>query len=151
MNLTENIQYVTWPETHYIFVERVGPIPSNAPQTWQAFHQVLPQLKNNAEITGFLSLYDMNAQIYRAGASAARKPTNLPASLRYEHFKGGKYARFVLTGPYADLGAATSRVVQIVSEKKIPLRAAYHIEYYVNDPETTPEDKLVTEILFPVS
>ncbi|MBV9182409.1 MAG: GyrI-like domain-containing protein [Acidobacteria bacterium] len=150
MNLTENIQYVTWPETHYVFVERVGSIPKNAQQTWHDFHQALPQLKTHAEIRGFLSLYDMAAQVYRAGAWVASKPTNLPATLRYEHFQGGKYARFVLTGPYANLGAATSRVIEIISEKKIPLRDAYHIEHYVNDPETTREDKLVTEILFPV-
>jgi len=150
MRLTETPEYVTWPETHYAFVERTGSFPQNAPLTWQEFHQFLPQLKSSATVTGFLSLYKMADQVYRAGASVGSKPAKLPGSLRYELFPGGKYARFVLTGPYPNLGKATGRVVEIVSEKKIALRDGYHIEHYVNDPATTPEDELITEILFPV-
>ena len=150
MNLTEAPEYVTWPQTHYVFVEKTGPIPKNAPLAWQEFHQSLPRLKSSATVTGFLSLYNMHDQVYRAGASVAAKPAKVPENLRYESFPGGKYARFVLTGPYSDLPQDTGQVVEIVSQKKIPLRADYHIEHYVNDPATTPEDKLVTEILFPV-
>jgi DNA gyrase inhibitor GyrI len=150
MNLTETPDYITWPQTHYVFVEKTGSIHKNAPLTWQEFHQLLPQLKSNATVKSFLSLYKMSDQIYRAGAAVAEKPAKLPEGLRYEVFLGGKYARFILTGPYLDLGRATGRVVEIVSEKEIPLRNAFHIEHYVNNPETTAEDKLVTEILFPV-
>jgi len=151
MKLTETAEIVTWPETHYVFVERTGSIPKNAPLTWQEFQQLVPQLKSNAEITGFLSLYKMEPPVYRAGASLAAKPAQLSGKLRYERFKGGKYARFVLTGPYSQLPQATSRVVDIVSGKKLRLRDDYHIEHYTNDPATTPEEKLVTEILFPVA
>lgn len=150
MNLAEKVEFIHWPETHYVFIQRTGSIPKNAPLAWQDFHQVLPQLKRDAELTGFLSLYNMDQQVYRAGASVESKPAKLAGNLRYEHFKGGKYARFVLTGPYSDLPAATSRVVQLVAEKKIPRRNDYHIEHYVNDSSTTPEDKLIIEILFPV-
>ncbi|PYU23764.1 MAG: hypothetical protein DMG30_10455 [Acidobacteria bacterium] len=38
---------------------------------------------------------------------------------------------------------------EIVSERKIKLRDEYCIENYVNDPRTTPETQLVTEILIP--
>ena len=151
MNLTETAEIVTWPETHYIFVERTGSIPKNAPLTWQDFQQYVPQLKSNAGVTGFLSLYKMEPPVYRAGASVAAKPAPLPGKLRYERFKGGKYARFVLTGPYSQLPQATTRVVEIVSDKKLRLRDDYHIEHYMNDSATTPEEKLVTEILFPVA
>ena len=34
-------------------------------------------------------------------------------------------------------------------EKKLPLRDDYFIENYVNDPRTTPEAELITEILVP--
>jgi effector-binding domain-containing protein len=151
MKLTEQIEYVHWPETHYVFVEKTGSIPKNAPLTWQEFIQVVPQLKASAAVTGFLSLYNMNEQVYRAGASVADRPVNIPGNLRYQHFRGGKYARFVLTGPYCDLPAANTRVCQIVSEKKLKLRDDYNIEHYLNDPQNTPEEKLVTEILFPVA
>jgi effector-binding domain-containing protein len=54
-----------------------------------------------------------------------------------------------LTGPYSDLGPASGRVQEIISEKKLPLRDDYFIENYVNDPRTTPEDQLITQILVP--
>ena len=151
MKLTGTPDVVTWPETHYVFVEKTGDIPKNAPLAWQEFVKDVPALKANNNVNGFLSLYKMNPPVYRAGVSVAAKPANLPENLRYEHFPGGKYVRFVLTGPYSNLGPATGRVVEIVAEKKIPLRDAYHIEHYLNDPQNTPEDKLVTEILFPAA
>lgn len=43
MNLTELPESVTWPETHYVFVERIGPFPTNAPQAWQSLHQNDPR------------------------------------------------------------------------------------------------------------
>jgi effector-binding domain-containing protein len=151
MNLTESAELVTWPKTHYVFAERTGSIPKNAPLTWQEFQQFIPQLKSNAAVTGFLGLYKMEPPVYRAGASVAAKPAQLPGKLRYEGFNGGKYARFVLTGPYSQLPQATTRALEIVSDKKLRLRDDYHIEHYINDPATTPEEKLVTEILVPVA
>jgi len=47
------------------------------------------------------------------------------------------------------LPEASGRVCEIVSEMKIPLREDYWIENYANDPRTTPEEQLVTEILIP--
>jgi hypothetical protein len=42
-------------------------------------------------------------------------------------------------------------VFEIVAEKKIQMRDDYCIENYVNDPQTTPEDQLVTQILIPTA
>ena len=53
----------------------------------------------------------------------------------------------MLTGSYAQLPEASGRVFEIVAEKKIPVRDDYNIENYLNDPRTTPEDQLITEIL----
>jgi effector-binding domain-containing protein len=75
----------------------------------------------------------------------------LPEGLGYTEFSGGKFSRFVLTGPYTNLGKATGRVVEIVSETSLPVRDDYFIENYVNDPRTTPEEQLVTEILVPTT
>ena len=35
LKLTEEPEVVTWPETRYVFVEKVGPFQSTAPQAWQ--------------------------------------------------------------------------------------------------------------------
>jgi DNA gyrase inhibitor GyrI len=151
MKLTETPEIVTWPDTHYVFVEKTGPIPKNAPLAWQEFVPWVPQLKTTSTVTGFLGLYKMNAELYRAGASVTAEPAHLPGNLRHERFPGGRYARFVLIGPFSELPEATTRVGQIISERKIPLRDAYHIEHYANDPNSTPEENLITEILFPVA
>jgi DNA gyrase inhibitor GyrI len=88
-------------------------------------------------------------RIYRAGVSVDVEPKNLPKTLNYEKFPGGKYSRFVLTGPYSGLPEASGRVYETVAQKKIQLRDDFSIENYVNDPRTTPEDQQITEILVP--
>jgi effector-binding domain-containing protein len=101
------------------------------------------------QITGYMSLYKIGPKVYRAGVSLAALPAKLPLEVSYMEFSGGKYSRFVLTGPYSDLARASGRVVEIIAESKLPLRDDYFIENYVNDPKTTPEDQLITEILVP--
>ena len=98
-----------------------------------------------------MSLYKVGPKLYRAGVSLAAEPKNLNEKLTHEKFKGGKYSRFVLTGSYANLPEASGRVFEIVSEKKIQVRDDFCIENYANDPRTTPEDQLVTEILIPTA
>lgn len=150
LNLTTTPEMVQWPETHYVFIEKVGPIPTNAPQAWNAMHPLVPAIAKNNQVTGYMSLYDMDRQIYRAGVSIAAEPKELPEGVRYEKFAGGKCARFVLTGPFTLLPDATGRTVERVRELKLPVRAGFNIENYVDDPRVTPEDELRTEILFPV-
>jgi len=149
MQLTQEPEIVTWPETHYIFIEKIGPFQNTAPQAWQELHPLVPAISENNKITGYMSLYKVGPKVYRAGVSVAAEPKNLPANFSYEKFKGGKYSRFVLTGSYANLPEASGRVFEIVSEKKIQMRDDLCIENYANDPRTTPEDQLVTEILIP--
>lgn len=151
MNLTEQPEIVTWPETYYVFVEKVGPFPETAPQAWQEMHRLVAALSASNSVTAYFSLYKMGPKVYRAGVGTAAPPQNIPAGLRYERFPGGKYSRFVLTGPYSLLGQATGRVMQLIGERKIPLRDDYYIENYVNDPRTTPEDRLISQILVPTA
>jgi len=149
LQLTREPDAVNWPETHYVFVEKTGPFMQSAPQAWQQMHRLTPAVAEHNAITGYMSLYKVGPQIYRAGVSVATAPVELPAGVAYEKFAGGKYSRFVLTGPYSNLPEASRRTMEIVAEKHIPLRDDWNIENYVNDPRVTPEDQLVTEILFP--
>ena len=149
MKLTQDPEIVTWPETHYVFVEKVGPFQDTAPQAWNEVHPLVARISEHNKVTGYMSLYKIGPKIYRAGVVVAAEPKNLPENMRYEEFKGGKYSRFVLTGSYANLPEASGRVFEIVAEKKIQMRDDYCIENYKNDPRTTPEDQLVTEILIP--
>ena len=151
MNLTEEPTVVVWPETHYVFLERTGPFMATAPDAWTNLHKSVPAVAEKNQITGYMSLYKMGPKVYRAGVSLAAPPVDLPEGLEYERFSGGKYSRFVLTGPYSNLPQATGRAWQVAADKKIPLRDDFAIEHYTNDPRITPADELVTEILLPTA
>jgi DNA gyrase inhibitor GyrI len=149
MKLTQEPEIVTWPVTRYVFIEKVGPFQNTAPQAWQSLHQLVPSILENNKIIGYTSLYKPKQNIYRAGVSLAAEPKNLPEGVGNSLFQGGKYSRFLLTGSYSNLGEASRRVFEIAAQKKIQLRDDYYIENYTNDPRTTPEEELVTEILVP--
>jgi len=149
MNLTQEPELVQWPETHYVFVEKIGPFSQTAPQAWQELLSHFPAILKKNTITKRFSLYNVNAKTYRAGVALSAPPVDLPAPLAYELFSGGKYSRLTYTGPYTGLPAASGRAWEIAAEKQIPLRDGFAIENYVNDPQTTPQDQLITEILFP--
>ena len=151
MNLTENPEIVTWPPTHYVYIEKTGPFQQNAPAAWKEAHGFVAKVLENNKITGYTSLYKAGPKIYRAGFSLAEAPKELPDGLAYEHFAGGKYSKFVLTGSYADLPKASGRVFELVEEKHIAVRDDFFIENYVTDPRTTPEAELKTEILVPTT
>jgi len=151
MNLIEEPEIVNWPETHYVFIEKIGPFMNTAPQAWQEIHRNVAAIAAKNQITGYFSLYKMGAKVYRAGVSLAAPPVELPQGIQYESFAGGKYSRFVLTGPYSQLPEASGRVWQLADEKKIEQRDDFAIENYVNDPRTTPEEQLITEILVPTA
>ena len=143
-------EMVDWPATHYVFVEKTGPIQKNASQAWSELHALRPTIEERNTIIGFLSLYDMAKRIYRAGVAVADEPKELPGGVRYERFAGGRYARFAMAGSYDQLGEATGRAMQLAHEKKLPARAGWNIEHYVNDPRVTPADQLIKEILLPM-
>jgi effector-binding domain-containing protein len=149
MNLAETPEIVIWPEMHYVFIEKIGPFQNTAPQSWRDLHQLVSRILENNKITGYTSLYKVAPQIYRAGVSIAAPPNNLPEGVQYATFTGGKYSRFLLTGPYTDLPAASARVFQIVAPMKVQLRDDFCIENYLHDPRITPEPQLLTEILIP--
>lgn len=149
MNLAEQPEIVNWPESHYVFLEEIGPFANAAPKAWSNVHSYAQALSKHNQITGAMSLYNVGPKIYRAGFTLAAPSVELPPELRYERFKGGKFSRFVLTGPYKNLPQATGRVFEIVAEKKIEQRDDFCIENYANDPNSTPEEELITEILIP--
>jgi DNA gyrase inhibitor GyrI len=147
MNLTEVPEVVNWPETYYVFVEKVGPFMQNAPAAWGEAHALVPEVLKHNRITGYMSLYKMPTQAYRAGFALEAPPSELPKGLAYELFPGGKYSKFTLTGPYSLLGQASGRVWDLVKELPIDVRDDFAIEHYVTDPRVTATEELVTEIL----
>lgn len=150
MNLSEEPEIVEWPVSHYVFLERIGPFMKTALQAWQDLHQLEFLISERNKIVGAMALYKM-PNVYRAGYVLAAVPGGLPKEVQYEEFQGGKYSRFVLTGSYSNLPQASGRVWEIVSRKNMFVRDDFAIENYANDPKTTPEEKLITEILIPTA
>lgn len=157
MNLESDFERVTRPLTHYVFLERRGPFAEVAPQLW---NELLPTLQNVApqgarEYLGFSGIDRSNpgeeAMIYQAGGSFGQAPNNLPARLKQRSIKSGAYARFLLTGPYAQIWRAFDRNFKTLAEKQVLLRPEFCIENYLNNPEVTPEDELKTELLVPIA
>ena len=149
MNLNEHPELVTRPEMRYVFVERVGPFMQNAGAAWQEAHKLAPAIREHNQVTGYMAFYKMGPKIYRAGFSVGTEPQGVPDGMQHQRVPGGKYLRFVLTGPYTDLPQASGRVWEIVGEKKLEVRDDFAIENYVNDPSVTPADQLITHILIP--
>jgi DNA gyrase inhibitor GyrI len=152
MALNEKPLKTTLPDSHYIFIEKVGPFMDTAPKCWTELHQLVPLIERDNEITGYLSLYKVepNKMTYRAGVALSAPPVRAIEVMRYEKIKGGNYNKFVLTGSYAQLPEACGRVFSILKETQMAVRDDFNIENYVNSPKDTPEDKLITEILIPV-
>jgi effector-binding domain-containing protein len=151
MKLTQESETVTWPEMHYVFVEKIGPFQTSAPEAWGQLHKLTDAIAEHNKITGYTSLYKVGPKIYRAGVSVAEEPKNLPEGVEATRFKGGKYSQLVLTGRFADLPEASHRMFKIVTEKKIPLRDEFWIEHYVTDPRETPEDQNVIQLAVPTA
>lgn len=151
MQLTEVPEFVDWPATHYVFVEKIGPFQQSAPEAWQQVHRLTPAVLEHNQVVKYMSLYKIEPgkMTYRAGLATADKPAKLPEGFRYEVFPGGRYAKFVMNGAYSNLPGASARVYEIVEQKRLPRREGYSIEHYTNDPRKVPEAELETEILVP--
>ena len=148
---THEPETVNWPESHFVFVELIGSIPENAQKAWKTIEPLIPQIAAKNQMTGAAAIYKPGAGIYRAGFLLAAAAVDLPEGVQYEKVKCGKYARFLLNGPYDQLPGATQKAFDIVAEKRIVLRDDFNIEHYITDPRTTPQEQSITEILFPLA
>lgn len=158
MNLTKNFEIVTRPTTHYVFLEKHGPFAEVAPPTWDEMHPLVASQVPQNDIKEFLGLSGIDrskmgeeGMIYQAGVAVSDPPTREMKGLHYRKIESGKYARFLLTGPYAHIAPAFDHVFKTLAEKKVQLREEFCIENYLNDPKVTPEDQLQTEILIPAA
>jgi AraC family transcriptional regulator len=158
MNLTKNFEIVTRPATHYVFLEKHGPFAEVAPPTWDEMHSLVAVQIPQQQVKEFLGLSGIDrskmgedSMIYQAGVAVTDAPERPMKGLQYKKIESGKYARFLLIGPYAHIAPAFDQVFKALAEKNVTLREEYCIENYLNDPKVTPEDRLQTELLIPAA
>lgn len=156
MNLTPNFETINRPLTHYVFLEKRGPFAEVAPPLWNELMPLLERL-NQQQIREYLGVSGIDkskpgedAMIYQAGVACVQKLEKLPEGLQQRSIKSGKYARFLLIGPYSQIWMAFDRIFKTL-DKNVELRPEFCIENYLNDPRFTPEDKLQTELLIPLA
>jgi AraC family transcriptional regulator len=157
MNLSAEFEPVSRPLTHYVFLEKHGPFAEVAPPLWNDLLPLLGKL-DHQQVREYLGMSGIDkkrsgedAMIYQAGVAFAQAPNKLHDGFHHRAIKAGKYARFLLIGPYSDIWMAFDRIFKTLSEKRVTLRPEFCIENYLNDPRVTPEDQLQTELLIPIA
>lgn len=157
MNLTEKPEIITRPLTHFVYHEKHGVFSEIAIPTWMEMFPLIEGKFEKTNIKEFLgwSVMDPKAKTelaatYGAGIALDHEPKSVPKGLLYKKIPSAKYARFILTGPYSGVWPAFEKVFRILGDSKIKLREGACIENYINDPATTPEKDLITELLVPV-
>ena len=79
------------------------------------------------------------------------KPAVAKGEIGVKEIEGGKYAVFHYQGPYDQLGSVYDTIYgKWIPEGGYQVRNAPLFEKYVNNPENTAPDKLITEIYIPV-
>lgn len=156
MNGMHEFTSVERPVTHYAFLETRGLYSEVAQKLWGDLGPLLSEIGHDS-IREYLGLSGMDtsktgndALIYQAGIALAAAPQKLPSKMQYRAVASGKYARFLHIGPYKEIGAVFDHAFKLLAESKTNLRSEFCIENYLNDPQTTPEKELKTEILIPV-
>lgn len=156
MNLNKDYQIITRPNLHFAFLEDHGPFRETAPALWPVmFQKLMPQVQQE-EISEFLGLATVDQDklgketlVYRAGLGL-KTPRKDLKGVKFETIPGGKYASFILKGPYSAVWLAFNEVYKILSSEGIELRKGFSIDKYLNDPNVTPEEELLTELLVPI-
>ncbi len=158
LNMSLKPETVIRPAAHFVYLQRTGPFAEIAPPAWDELFRLLAGKLSHEQFTELLGLSAMDrskqgeeSTVYQAGVCVASKPAEVPKGLQYSKLAGGKYAQFVLTGPYSHIWIAFNQIFRALSESKTSLREDYCIENYINDPKVTPEDRLQTRILIPIS
>ena len=76
-------------------------------------------------------------------------PISSKGDIQASQVPGGKLAFALHTGPYSEIGPDYDALTQFAKEQGYkPTGVAY--EFYLNDPSETPQEKLQTQIVFPL-
>lgn len=152
MELNLDAPKKTLPRTYYLYLEKTGPFMQTAPACWQEFRQLLQPRQADLKLIGFFSLYKVHPEmIYRAAVMVDQRPDfNIPG-LSFDEFEGGDYLNYQFKGSYAEMPEACGRVFDDLHEKRIVVGNNWGIENYLTNPETTPSDKNIVEILIPLT
>jgi effector-binding domain-containing protein len=111
------------------YLAKLGEEPAGAP--FAAYHN--------------MDMHDLDVEI---GFSVAQ-PIQGKGEIQASQVPGGKLGYALHTGRYGDIAPAYDALTQFVKELGYePTGVSY--EFYLNDPEETPQEQLLTQIVFPL-
>ncbi len=119
----------------------------------QAFEKLEEYLRFNSEAPAgppFVAYYNMDMQALEIeiGFPTAR-PLPETEEIKSREIPAGMYASCLYTGPYAEIAPAYQELTAWIGQNGYePTGAA--IEYYLNEPMSTPPEELKTLIVFPL-
>lgn len=158
MNLNMLYQIVARSDINLVYVEKKGIFREVAMPTWFELIPIVDKYLPKERINEYLGISiienntsDDSKMIYLAAVGMNAVPEKLPKGLEFKKLKGGKYAKFILTGATHQVWDAFDKIFKKLSDEKIQLCDGACIENYLSNPEVVPEDELVTELLVPIA
>jgi AraC family transcriptional regulator len=158
LHLSSTPKIITLEPAPLLYLQKIGPFIKNAPLAWKEFWHIVGGKIEQNQMAGMVGLGRIDhtktgddAFIYRAGVVLHQMPDNVPAGLQRGVLPQGNYACFLLTGSYSQLPSAYPAIFAMTDKEKLYVRSDdFCIERYLNNPQTTPEEQLETEILIPI-
>jgi DNA gyrase inhibitor GyrI len=157
IRLTDTPDFIQTEEEWFVYLEARGPFHLRAPLAWRDFWRIAAARWARSDIRAMAGLSRVDdslsgdeACIYQAGLCLVSKPVSVPDGLSRRMLAPGVFARFELTGPYAQLAHAYPRAFARLDALNRTRRPEFCREIYRNDPASTPEAQLRTDLLIPV-
>lgn len=140
-------------ETPYLYEERSCSMdPADISQAMgAAFQNVLAFMQaNGVETTGKVMsvyyTYDPQKMTFRSGFSVSKEDAaKAKDAIKADATPAGKALAFTHIGPYATLRNSYAEMMKHIEDNSLEMRAPTW-EVYVNDPRTTPEAELRTDV-----
>lgn len=155
----ESIGVVDSPAYSYLGISKKVSMAEIATTMSETFSEVGEALANTAKASSDvpLSVYHkmdvVKASVhYTAAIPVVAPDANAEGVLEAGEIQSGKAFKVVFTGPYRHLGNAWATAMSEIRHQKLkPSKRNKPFERYVNDPATTAENDLVTEIFIPLA
>ncbi|MEM9617439.1 MAG: GyrI-like domain-containing protein [Pseudomonadota bacterium] len=140
-------------ETSYLFQERTCSMdPQDISATMgEVFQNVFAfvadrKIKSAHRPMSVYSTYDPQKMTFRAGFGvSADDASKADGDVKAATLPAGQVLHFTHVGPYAKLRDSYGEMMKYLEEKNLTVGAPTW-EVYVDDPQTTPEEKLRTEV-----
>lgn len=144
--------------TRIIYAQSFGAYNESSEKAWKTVIEYAKKNKLFGFSTEFLGISHDDPNITEAeklryyACITVKKELKPEGEIAFMEIPEGKYAIFTHKGPYSELSNSYNYIYGTwLAESGAKLRDQYCIENYLNTPEKTKEEKLITEIMIPVN